>query len=76
MDHHSEMKKALEEVLDKTSQEPVNKKVKSSDPSNNSENVPEASKSMVKQPSDELSPLGFVVEKQSTDPLDPTDDQD
>lgn len=72
--------KALEEVYnktypkysDKTSEEPLNKKVESSE---TTESAPEASSSAVKS-SEGLSPLDYVLDKQSTDPLDPTDDLD
>jgi hypothetical protein len=64
--------KALEEVSEsskETSQkEPFNKKVKYSETT-----VSEASTSTAKS-SEGLSPLDYVLEKQSTDPIDPTDD--
>lgn len=70
--------KALEEILNPKSsevtsseKESINKKAKSSETI--TESVAESSTSAVKA-SEGLSPLDYVLEKQSTNPLDPTDD--
>ena len=72
------LKEALEEVYNKTSKTfsegTESARNASEGLSTNREGVPETNTS--KQTSNELTPLDYVLEKQSTDPLDFTDDQD
>lgn len=73
--------KALDDVYNQketskeTSEVPLNKRVKTNEASTSTENVPET-KSSNQKVSDGLSPLDYVLEKQSSEPFDPSDDLD